>query len=74
MWQSKVRRIEASRIEEDRHVGVVIFKMNLSTGWDCPRAEVMMSFRRAETIHISLNYSEGWCEPHSRDVLNRTLL
>lgn len=44
----KVRRIEASRIEEDRHVGVVIFKMNLSTGWDCPRAEVMMSFRRAE--------------------------
>ena len=26
----------------------MFFKMALSTGWDCPRAEVMMSFRRAE--------------------------
>ncbi|MDA1373092.1 MAG: DEAD/DEAH box helicase family protein [Proteobacteria bacterium] len=43
-----VRRIEASRIEEERNIGVVLFKMNLSTGWDCPRAEVMMSFRRAQ--------------------------
>ena len=43
----RVRRIEASRIEEERNIGVVLFKMSLSTGWDCPRAEVMMSFRRA---------------------------
>ena len=43
-----VRRIEASRIEEERNIGVVLFKMSLSTGWDCPRAEVMMSFRRAK--------------------------
>jgi NAD-dependent deacetylase len=26
---------------------VVFFKETLSTGWDCPRAETMMSFRRA---------------------------
>jgi type III restriction enzyme len=44
----RVRRVEASRIEEDRKIGVVLFKMSLSTGWDCPRAEVMMSFRRAQ--------------------------
>lgn len=44
----KVRHIEASRIEEDESVGIVFFKMSLSTGWDCPRAEVMMSFRRAQ--------------------------
>ena len=44
----QVRRIDASRIEEDRNIGVVLFKMSLSTGWDCPRAEVMMSFRRAQ--------------------------
>jgi type III restriction enzyme len=43
-----VRKTDASRIEEDRDIGVVFFKQNLSTGWDCPRAEVMMSFRRAE--------------------------
>jgi type III restriction enzyme len=43
-----VKRIEASRIDEDRNIGVVLFKMGLSTGWDCPRAEVMISFRRAQ--------------------------
>lgn len=40
--------MEASRIEESDHVNFVIFKMSLSTGWDCPRAEVMMSFRSAQ--------------------------
>jgi type III restriction enzyme len=44
----KVRRVDASRIDDDRGIGVVFFKTSLSTGWDCPRAEVMMSFRRAE--------------------------
>jgi type III restriction enzyme len=44
----RVRRVDPARIEEDKSIGVVIFKTNLSTGWDCPRAEVMMSFRRAE--------------------------
>ncbi len=43
----RIRHVEASRIDEDPNIGIVIFKMNLSTGWDCPRAEVMMSFRRA---------------------------
>ena len=46
--ERRIRRIEASRIEEDHNIGVVLFKMSLSTGWDCPRAEVMMSFRRAQ--------------------------
>jgi type III restriction enzyme len=40
--------VEASRIDADKNIGVVFFKTSLSTGWDCPRAEVMMSFRRAE--------------------------
>jgi type III restriction enzyme len=44
----RVPHIEASRIQEDQNIAVVMFKMSLSTGWDCPRAEVMMSFRRAE--------------------------
>lgn len=42
-----IHRIDASRIEEDEKAMVVFFKMNLSTGWDCPRAETMMSFRHA---------------------------
>lgn len=42
-----IHYIDASRIEEDEKAIVVFFKMNLSTGWDCPRAETMMSFRHA---------------------------
>lgn len=38
---------EPSRIADNRKIKVVFFKENLSTGWDCPRAETMMSFRRA---------------------------
>jgi type III restriction enzyme len=43
-----IRKLEASRIQESQDIKVVIFKTALSTGWDCPRAEVMMSFRRAQ--------------------------
>lgn len=43
----EVRYEEPSRISDDRNIRVVFFKENLSTGWDCPRAETMMSFRRA---------------------------
>lgn len=39
--------IEPSRISESQNIKVVFFKDTLSTGWDCPRAETMMSFRRA---------------------------
>ncbi|MBP3856864.1 MAG: DEAD/DEAH box helicase family protein [Ruminiclostridium sp.] len=42
-----VHYCEPSRIAEDKRIKVVFFKETLSTGWDCPRAETMMSFRRA---------------------------
>ena len=42
-----ISHIDPSRIQETSSIRVVFFKMNLSTGWDCPRAETMMSFRRA---------------------------
>lgn len=43
-----VHYIEPSDIAADKRIQVVLFKENLSTGWDCPRAETMMSFRHAE--------------------------
>jgi type III restriction enzyme len=43
-----IRKLEPSRIQETPDVKVVLFKTALSTGWDCPRAEVMMSFRHAQ--------------------------
>lgn len=42
-----VQYVEPSRISDDRNIRVVFFKENLSTGWDCPRAETMMSFKHA---------------------------
>ncbi len=43
-----VPHVEPSEIADNRKIKVVFFKENLSTGWDCPRAETMMSFRHAE--------------------------
>jgi type III restriction enzyme len=43
-----IRKIEPSKVQDDPQIRVVFFKTALTTGWDCPRAEVMMSFRRAQ--------------------------
>lgn len=43
----EVRYLDPSRISESKDVKVIFFKDNLSTGWDCPRAETMMSFKVA---------------------------
>ena len=43
-----IHPIDPSKIADDRRIKVVLFKENLSTGWDCPRAETMMSFRTAK--------------------------
>lgn len=42
-----IRYVRPSAISGDPELRVVFFKTALSTGWDCPRAEVMMSFRKA---------------------------
>jgi len=43
----EIRYLAPSEIDADKDVRVVFFKTSLNLGWDCPRAEVMMSFRRA---------------------------
>lgn len=42
-----IRYLSPSSIQDDQDVRIVFFKTSLNTGWDCPRAEVMMSFRAA---------------------------
>ncbi|MBQ6615652.1 MAG: DEAD/DEAH box helicase family protein [Thermoguttaceae bacterium] len=42
-----IPHVNASEIVDNHKIKVVLFKEALSTGWDCPRAETMMSFRRA---------------------------
>jgi hypothetical protein len=43
-----VPHIAPQRVQDDTHVRVLIAKDAISTGWDCPRAEVMISFRPAQ--------------------------
>jgi len=39
--------IEPQRVQDDTSIRILIAKDAISTGWDCPRAEVMVSFRPA---------------------------
>lgn len=36
---------EPHKIEHNENVQIVLFKTALNTGWDCPRAEIMFSYR-----------------------------
>ena len=46
--------ISPERVQESTWVRVLIAKDAISTGWDCPRAEVMVSFRAAvDRTHIT---------------------
>ena len=47
-----LRYLAPAAIDADPDVKVVFFKTALNTGWDCPRAEVMMSFRRAKDVTL----------------------
>jgi hypothetical protein len=39
--------VEPQRVQDDTAIRVLLAKDAISTGWDCPRAEVMVSFRPA---------------------------
>ena len=46
--------ISPERVQESTWVRILIAKDAISTGWDCPRAEVMVSFRPArDKTHIT---------------------
>lgn len=51
-WE--VEWIEPQRVEEAHQVRILVAKDAISTGWDCPRAEVLVSFRPArDNTHIT---------------------
>jgi type III restriction enzyme len=50
----QVPYIAPERVQESNWVRILIAKDAISTGWDCPRAEVMVSFRPArDRTHIT---------------------
>ncbi len=48
LGQRTVRYVAPQDIQDDSRLRVVLFKEALATGWDCPRAEVMVSLRSAQ--------------------------
>lgn len=67
--------VDPSDIQGDPNIRVVLFKMALSTGWDCPRAEVMMSFRAAKDgTSIAQLVGRMVRTPLARRVSGETLL
>ena len=51
-WE--VKWIEPQLVQDEAQVRVLIAKDAISTGWDCPRAEVLVSFRPAnDSTHIA---------------------
>ena len=51
-WQ--VPYVSPEKVQELGHIRVLIAKDAISTGWDCPRAEVLISFRPAQDeTHIT---------------------
>ncbi len=52
--QRQVPYIAPERVQDATWVRVLVAKDAISTGWDCPRAEVMVSFRSAsDRTHIT---------------------
>jgi hypothetical protein len=46
--------ISPERVQDANHIRILLAKDAISTGWDCPRAEVMVSFRAAkDKTHIT---------------------
>jgi len=50
----EVPYISPERVQDAKYLRVLVAKDAISTGWDCPRAEVLMSFRPAkDATHIT---------------------
>lgn len=70
-----LRYLAPSDIQSDPDVRVVFFKTSLNTGWDCPRAEVMMSFRAAaDSTYIAQLVGRMVRTPLARRIVDNEVL
>lgn len=71
----ELRYIAPSEIQNDRDVRIVFFKTSLNTGWDCPRAEVIMSFRAAsDSTNIAQLVGRMVRTPLARRIVDNEVL
>jgi type III restriction enzyme len=73
--QQIVPYIEPQRVQDAKHVRVLLAKNAISTGWDCPRAEVLVSFRPAnDRTHITQLLGRMMRTPLARRIPGNELL
>ena len=71
----RVPHIRPETVQERTHVRVLFAKDAISTGWDCPRAEVLVSFRPAQDdTHITQLLGRMVRTPLARRVPGNDLL
>lgn len=67
--------VSPEKVQDYSHIRVLIAKDAISTGWDCPRAEVMVSFRPAQDrTHITQLLGRMVRTPLARRVPGNDLL
>ena len=70
-----VPHIAPEKVQDHTHIRVLFAKDAISTGWDCPRAEVMVSFRPArDETHITQLLGRMVRTPLARRVPGNDLL
>lgn len=73
--QQPVPYLEPQRVQEARPIRVLLAKSAISTGWDCPRAEVLVSFRPAtDRTHITQLLGRMIRTPLARRIPGNELL
>lgn len=73
--QQNVPYIEPQRVQDANHIRVLLAKSAISTGWDCPRAEVLVSFRPAkDRTHITQLLGRMIRTPLARRIPGNELL
>ena len=73
--QQGVPYIEPQRVQDAKHVRVLLAKSAISTGWDCPRAEVLVSLRPAkDRTHITQLLGRMIRTPLARRIPGNELL
>lgn len=73
--QQVVPYIEPQRVQDAAHVRVLLAKSAISMGWDCPRAEVLVSFRPAkDRTHITQLLGRMMRTPLARRIPGNELL
>ena len=70
-----VPHVRPETVQDRAHIRVLFAKDAISTGWDCPRAEVLVSFRPAkDTTHITQLLGRMVRTPLARRVPGNDLL